>query len=302
MGRVPYPLWSVRVGELACFHCQAQASPLRRPPGVGAVADVLGGVLSPLKAIRGIHTGRKSDRHSGPSVIRGGGCHGSGEILVGLVDGKPRSFRATSGGARDERICGMRRHAGVRNCLESRTAGRAAQHRGDRHRRLRLGRPWLLRQLLLSHAERRSPGHRGHAVHRGLCRLPGLLADAGRLDDRQVPGPAAPDRLAPRRATIRRSTNCCGPSFASSCRWRKSPWPRCCNDAGYATATIGKWHLGGKGFEPTRQGFDIGPGGVDVGSATSHFAPFLDAPASRCPGSRSAPGRVPDRPADERRR
>lgn len=27
--------------------------------------------------------------------------------------------------------------------------------------------------------------------------------------------------------------------------------------AGYATACIGKWHLGGKGFEPTAQGFDV---------------------------------------------
>src|SRR6478736_2216559 len=27
-------------------------------------------------------------------------------------------------------------------------------------------------------------------------------------------------------------------------------------DAGYATACIGKWHLGGKGFGPEKQGFD----------------------------------------------
>ncbi|MEQ1853684.1 MAG: sulfatase-like hydrolase/transferase, partial [Chthoniobacteraceae bacterium] len=28
-------------------------------------------------------------------------------------------------------------------------------------------------------------------------------------------------------------------------------------DAGYQTACIGKWHLGGKGFGPTEQGFDV---------------------------------------------
>src|SRR5262245_42038842 len=28
-------------------------------------------------------------------------------------------------------------------------------------------------------------------------------------------------------------------------------------DAGYATACVGKWHLGGKGFTPDRQGFDV---------------------------------------------
>jgi arylsulfatase A-like enzyme len=28
-------------------------------------------------------------------------------------------------------------------------------------------------------------------------------------------------------------------------------------DAGYATGLFGKWHLGGRGFEPTKQGFDV---------------------------------------------
>ncbi len=59
--------------------------------------------------------------------------------------------------------------------------------------------------------------------------------------------------------------------------------------AGYATASIGKWHLGGKGYEPTRQGFDIGPGGVDVGSVASHFAPFLDRTREPLPGLEEAP-------------
>src|SRR5256886_3322930 len=31
----------------------------------------------------------------------------------------------------------------------------------------------------------------------------------------------------------------------------------CLHDAGYATACIGKWHLGGDGFLPTDQGFDL---------------------------------------------
>lgn len=45
--------------------------------------------------------------------------------------------------------------------------------------------------------------------------------------------------------------------------------------AGYATAAIGKWHMGGDGFEPTRQGFDVGIGGIASGSVASHFAPYL---------------------------
>ncbi len=44
--------------------------------------------------------------------------------------------------------------------------------------------------------------------------------------------------------------------------------------AGYATAAIGKWHLGGPGFEPQRQGFDLNVAGDSTGSPRSYFAPF----------------------------
>lgn len=43
---------------------------------------------------------------------------------------------------------------------------------------------------------------------------------------------------------------------------------------GYATASIGKWHLGGEGFEPTRQGFDLNVAGTHRGSPASYFAPY----------------------------
>ena len=43
---------------------------------------------------------------------------------------------------------------------------------------------------------------------------------------------------------------------------------------GYATAHIGKWHLGGVGFEPTRRGFDLNIAGDAGGSPLSYFAPF----------------------------
>ena len=46
------------------------------------------------------------------------------------------------------------------------------------------------------------------------------------------------------------------------------------NQAGYATAHIGKWHLGGKGFEPERQGFDLNVAGDHTGTPLSYFAPF----------------------------
>lgn len=44
--------------------------------------------------------------------------------------------------------------------------------------------------------------------------------------------------------------------------------------AGYATAHIGKWHLGGEGFGPLEQGFGVGIAGDDRGSPASYFAPF----------------------------
>lgn len=43
---------------------------------------------------------------------------------------------------------------------------------------------------------------------------------------------------------------------------------------GYATGMVGKWHLGGEGFEPTKQGFDVNVGGDQTGTPRSYFAPF----------------------------
>ncbi|HTT64249.1 MAG TPA: sulfatase [Bryobacteraceae bacterium] len=43
---------------------------------------------------------------------------------------------------------------------------------------------------------------------------------------------------------------------------------------GYRTASIGKWHLGGQGFLPTDQGFDLNVAGTERGSPQSYFGPF----------------------------
>lgn len=45
-------------------------------------------------------------------------------------------------------------------------------------------------------------------------------------------------------------------------------------DAGYATASIGKWHLGGPRFFPEHQGFDRNIGGCDKGHPPSYVAPY----------------------------
>lgn len=47
------------------------------------------------------------------------------------------------------------------------------------------------------------------------------------------------------------------------------------SDNGYATFFAGKWHLGGEGFWPTDQGFDINIGGCDRGSPPGgYYAPW----------------------------
>jgi arylsulfatase A-like enzyme len=45
--------------------------------------------------------------------------------------------------------------------------------------------------------------------------------------------------------------------------------------AGYASACVGKWHLGDDpGQFPTRQGFDVNVAGFGAGSTPSHFSPY----------------------------
>jgi arylsulfatase A-like enzyme len=47
------------------------------------------------------------------------------------------------------------------------------------------------------------------------------------------------------------------------------------NEAGYRTFFAGKWHLGGKGFYPEDQGFDINRGGHERGSPPGgYFSPY----------------------------
>ena len=44
--------------------------------------------------------------------------------------------------------------------------------------------------------------------------------------------------------------------------------------AGYATASLGKWHLGGEEFYPEKQGFDLNIAGTHAPQPGSYFAPY----------------------------
>lgn len=46
---------------------------------------------------------------------------------------------------------------------------------------------------------------------------------------------------------------------------------------GYTSASVGKWHLGPKGFWPEDQGFDVNIGGWTHGSPPSYYYPYEDA-------------------------
>lgn len=50
--------------------------------------------------------------------------------------------------------------------------------------------------------------------------------------------------------------------------------PEALNQAGYKSISLGKWHLGGKGYWPTDMGFDENIGGWTHGSPPSHFYPY----------------------------
>lgn len=44
--------------------------------------------------------------------------------------------------------------------------------------------------------------------------------------------------------------------------------------AGYATASIGKWHLGGPAYYPDKHGFDLNIAGTDASNPKTYFAPY----------------------------
>ena len=112
------------------------------------------------------------------------------------------------------------------------------------------------------------------ALHRLLRRLPGLLADAGEHPHRPLPAahehhrldprPQGPARPAPQAARDPQRTAAGGSDHRRGAQEARATPPR----------IIGKWHLGGTGFEPEKQGFDVNIAGDQTGTPRSYFAPF----------------------------
>jgi arylsulfatase A-like enzyme len=50
--------------------------------------------------------------------------------------------------------------------------------------------------------------------------------------------------------------------------------PKLLKPAGFASAMMGKWHLGGPDYYPEKHGFDINIGGTDRGQPPSYFYPY----------------------------
>ena len=57
-------------------------------------------------------------------------------------------------------------------------------------------------------------------------------------------------------------------------RLQETTLPEALKEAGYTTGLIGKWHLGGAGYLPEAQGFDVNIGGSGAGSPSSYFSPY----------------------------
>ncbi|MBV9085476.1 MAG: sulfatase-like hydrolase/transferase, partial [Acidobacteriaceae bacterium] len=74
------------------------------------------------------------------------------------------------------------------------------------------------------------------------------------------------------------------PRFHQQLPLSETTIPKALHAHGYRSAAIGKWHLGGPGFLPTDQGFDINIGGTAKGSTSSYFGPL------ELPGLKLEPG------------
>jgi arylsulfatase A len=64
------------------------------------------------------------------------------------------------------------------------------------------------------------------------------------------------------------------PEFKQELPLQELVLPEVLRKLGYTSAAIGKWHLGGEGFLPQNQSFDLNIGGTSSGSPPGYFYPY----------------------------
>src|SRR5215471_12923597 len=64
------------------------------------------------------------------------------------------------------------------------------------------------------------------------------------------------------------------PEFKHELPLEETIIPQVLKPLGYASASIGKWHLGGPSFYPDKHGFDLNVGGTEKGQPSSYFGPW----------------------------
>ena len=110
-------------------------------------------------------------------------------------------------------------------------------------------------------------------VHAELFRLHRVLADALGVDDRQVSGSAAHHGLDSRPDAGQSQAARAGLDEVPAARG-ETTIAKVFKSAGYATASIGKWHLGDEPYFPEQHGFDVNVAGLNAGSPPTYFAPY----------------------------
>ncbi len=73
---------------------------------------------------------------------------------------------------------------------------------------------------------------------------------------------------------VRASQKLKSPAIVQHLPLEEVTFAKALREAGFRTAFIGKWHLGGAGFLPERQGFDLNIGGCEAGHPPSYFSPY----------------------------